>query len=91
MCIVQCAKGKEGGFWEDLGSIRGLWSDLWCVGGDFNMIRFPGERSRGGGLSATMRRFSKVLHDFQEGPFTWRGGLNNQFQSRLDQCLVTNN
>ena len=55
------------------------------------MIRFPRERSRGGALSATMRRFSKVLEDFQGGPFTWRGGLNNQSQSKLDQCLVTNN
>ncbi|KAL6343239.1 hypothetical protein AAG906_021150 [Vitis piasezkii] len=33
-------------FWEKLGSIRGLWSDPWCVGGDFNMIRFLEERSR---------------------------------------------
>ncbi|RVW99754.1 hypothetical protein CK203_029301 [Vitis vinifera] len=33
-------------FWEKLGSIRGLWSDPWCVGWDFNMIRFPEEHSR---------------------------------------------
>ena len=25
------------------------------------------------------------------GPFTWRGGLNNQAQSRLDLFLVTDN
>ena len=22
-------------FWEELGAIRGLWSDPWCIGGDF--------------------------------------------------------
>ena len=78
-----CRRERED-FWEELGAIRGLWSNPWCVGGDFNMIRFTGERSSGGGLSSTMRRFSKVLEDLelrdiplQGVPFTWRSGLNN--------------
>ena len=29
------------------------------------MIKFPRERSRGGGLSSTMRRFSEVLEDLE--------------------------
>ena len=43
-----------------------------------------------------MRRFTEVVEDLglrdyplQGGPFTWRGGLNNQSQSRLDRFLVT--
>ena len=66
--------------------------------GDFNLVRFPKERSRGGGLTASMRRFLEVLKDLElkdfplmGGPFTWRGGLNNQVQSRLDRFLVTDN
>ena len=35
-------------FCSQLRSVRGLWSDPWCVVDDFNMIRFPSERSRGG-------------------------------------------
>ena len=31
-------------FWDELGAIRGLWDDPWCVGGDFNSVRFPEER-----------------------------------------------
>ena len=50
-------------FWEELGAICGLWSDPWYIGEDFNMIRFPNERRRGGKLSPSMQRFSKVIDD----------------------------
>ncbi|RVW90110.1 Transposon TX1 uncharacterized 149 kDa protein [Vitis vinifera] len=83
-------------FWEEMGTIRGLWQDPWCVGGDFNVIRLLGERNRISRLSAAMRRFSEVIDDLelrdfplQGGSFTWRGGLNNQTQSRLDRFLVS--
>ena len=55
------------------------------MGGDFNLVRFPEERNKGGGLIASMRRFSEVIEDLElrdfpltGGPFTWEGGLNNQ-------------
>ncbi|RVX09328.1 hypothetical protein CK203_015354 [Vitis vinifera] len=38
-------------FLSELGAIKGLWNEPWCVTGDFNMIRCPFERSRGGRLS----------------------------------------
>ena len=54
------------------------------MGGDFNLVRFLEEHSRGGGLTASMRRFSEVVEDLElrdfplmGGLFTWRGGLNN--------------
>ena len=82
--------------WEELGSIKGLWDGPWCVGGDFNEILFPNERSRGGRLSNSMRRFFDILNDLdlrdlplQGGPYTWRGGLNGSSMSRLDRFLVT--
>ena len=82
-------------FWEELGAIRRLWNDPWCIGGDFNMIRFLNERRRRGRVSSSMRRFSKVINDldlrdfpFQGGLYTWSGGLNNQTMSRLDHFLV---
>ena len=83
-------------FWEELGSVKGLWDGPWCVGGDFNEILFPNERSRGGRLSNSMRRFSDVRNDLnlgdlplQGGLYTWRGGLNGSSMSHLDRFLVT--
>ena len=60
------------------------------------MIRFPGERKRGGRTSNSMRRFSEVIEDLslrdiplQGGPFTWRAGRNNCLMSRLDHFFVS--
>ena len=78
-------------FWEKLGALKGLWNGSWCVAGDFNVILSPEEHSRGGSLNSNMRRFSEVIEDLElkdlpmvGGPFTWTGGVNNQFFSRLD-------
>ena len=60
-------------FWEELGAIRGLWSDPWCIGGDFNMIRFPNESRRAGRLSSSMRRFSEVIDDLDLRVSLYRG------------------
>ena len=83
-------------FWDELGAMRGLWSDLWCIGGDFNVVRLLGEHFGAFKLSSTMRKFTKVSDDLQSrdlpllgGSFTWSGGLNNQAHSRLDCFLVS--
>lgn len=34
----------RGAFWVSLSNFIGQWAVPWCVGGDFNMIRFPHER-----------------------------------------------
>ena len=71
--------------WEEIGVIRGLWEEPWCLGGDFNTILYQSERSRNGRITSAMRRFAQIIDDLglvdlplQEGPFPWSGRLNNQ-------------
>ena len=63
-------------FWDELGTIRGLWQDPWCLGGDFNVIRLLGERNRISRLSSAMRRFSEIIDDLELRDFPLQGGLS---------------
>ena len=81
--------------WEELGAIRVLWREPWCIGGDFNVIRFSNERNREGRISRTMIRFSQIIDELelkdvplQGGTFTWREGPTNQRMARWDRFLV---
>ena len=67
--------------WEELVSVKGLWSRPWCIRGDFNVTISPSESNKGGNVTQAMRRFAEVIDDLgvrdmplHGGPFTWSGG-----------------
>ena len=82
--------------WGELGAIRGIWDDPWCLGGDFNVTLSLEERSNQGRLTSAMRRFAQVVDDLelldiplQGGVASWSGRRNNQAWAKLDRFLVT--
>jgi len=64
-----------------LAAIRGLWSDLWVIGGDFNVCRFEEEKLNCTRRSRAMMGFSNTIQDLelidpplQGAQFNWSGG-----------------
>ena len=60
--------------WEEIGAIRGLWEEPWCLGGDFNTILYQSERSRHGRITSAMRRFAQIIDDLGLVDFPLQGG-----------------
>ncbi|KAK9939072.1 hypothetical protein M0R45_015781 [Rubus argutus] len=65
-------------FWQELAGLYGLCEPRWCVGGDFNVVRFPSEKSNGGRMTRSMRSFNSFLQDtlmrdpnLLNAEFTW--------------------
>ncbi|KAG5540961.1 hypothetical protein RHGRI_020999 [Rhododendron griersonianum] len=66
--------------WEELSAVAFRWDAPWCVGGDFNVVRFPHERWVCNSISRKMRRFSDLIGELEliDPPlsgsnFTWFG------------------
>lgn len=91
-----CSDGDRRLLWEDLLAVKDRWDGPWCIGGDFNVVRFPHERSSSRVYSQAMVEFNDFINTAElvdlpltGGDFTWfRGGDGNQ-HSRIDSFLVS--
>ena len=79
--------------WEELTGLISWWDLPWCLGGDFNIIRFPSECLRAASFSRAMHGFSDFvsLHGLMDihmegGLYTWS---NTSSASRLDRFLFS--
>jgi exonuclease III len=85
--------GERRVLWNEMTGLMSWWDRPWCFGGDFNVVRFPSERSGVGAFSAAMEEFSEFIHGqslvdipLQGGQFTWS---NNQVWSKIDRFLLS--
>lgn len=83
-------------FWEELAALFGLCEGNWCVGGDFNVVRQPEERSTGASMNASMVRFNEVINEMglMDPPlvnyaFKWTNLRDNPVASKIDRFLFT--
>jgi len=81
---------------EELSCFMSSWDITWCLGGDFNVIRFPSERFTDGRSSWAMREFSSfidscnVVDPLLEGArFTWSSHEEVSVLSRIDRFLFS--
>uniref|UniRef100_A0A2N9G4U0 Reverse transcriptase domain-containing protein n=1 Tax=Fagus sylvatica TaxID=28930 RepID=A0A2N9G4U0_FAGSY len=88
--------GERGFFWDELAGINSWWGVPWCVGGDFNVVRFLSERSRAASFSPAMVGFSDFISNLglldpplEGGSFTWSNNRGNPSMSRIDRFLFT--
>jgi exonuclease III len=79
--------------WEELAGLATWWEVLWCVRGDFNIVRYPTERVGSEGISPSMTEFSDFIFSLglldspmEGGIFTWS---NSRSRSRLDRFLCS--
>ncbi|XP_070020674.1 uncharacterized protein [Nicotiana sylvestris] len=88
------AERKE--LWHELGAVRGIWTEQWVVGGDFNVCRFENERLNCIRRSKAMRSFSDIIMDLQlldlplqGAQYTWARGEDCLQASRIDRFLIS--
>ena len=55
---------RDGRFlWEELFGLNSWWNVPWCVGGDFNVVRFPFKHFGSTSFTAAMREFSNFISE----------------------------
>ncbi|RVW16209.1 Transposon TX1 uncharacterized 149 kDa protein [Vitis vinifera] len=84
-------------FWVELFDIYGLTYPLWCVGGDFNVIRGSSEKMGGSSLTPSMRDFDSFISEcelldppLRNASFTWSNIQESPVCKRLDRFLYSN-
>jgi hypothetical protein len=79
-----------------VGRLMSVWENPWCIGVDFNIVRFPSERSSDSNYSTAMMEFSDFIAEqglvdilLVGGQFTWSNNQEDEIWSRIDRFLIS--
>lgn len=88
--------GQREMLWRELDDIRSRWNGPLCIGGDWNIIRFPSEKLGCSRISSDMVSFSDWVnkHSLVDLPlggamFTWSNHQTSPALSHLDVFLIS--
>lgn len=83
-------------FWKELAGLFGLYNPNWCIGRDFNVIRFLSEKSNRGRVTRSTRDINCFIREtslkdptLQGADFTWSNCRVNLVYCRLDRFLYS--
>jgi hypothetical protein len=86
----------RGLMWDELSGIHSWWDVSWCLGGDFNVVRFPSERVGSNHFSPAMYDFSDFISTnglinilLSRGIFAWSNNREVSSRSLIDRFLFT--
>ena len=87
---------KRSEFWDELAGLSEICGPRWCVGGDFNVVRFTHEKFPQGRAKRGMRCFEAFIQEselwdinFAKGKFTWSNFRETlQKASSIDSCFL---
>jgi hypothetical protein len=82
--------------WEELAGLQSWWEVPWCIGGDFNVVRFPNEKTGMSSFNYAMHEFSDFISKcglmdipMEGGLFTWSNNRETAASSRIDRFLFS--
>ncbi|KAL5583298.1 hypothetical protein UlMin_015740 [Ulmus minor] len=83
-------------FWEELYGLHTICGPKWCLGGDFNVVRFCHEKYPLGRRTRSVRQFDELIRELalkdlalHNASFTWSNFRETPVKCRLDRFLFT--
>jgi hypothetical protein len=87
---------ERGLLWEELAGLLSWWDAPCCIGGDFNVVRFPSEKSGLVSFNFAMHEFNDFISEcglldipLEGGLFTWSNNRDVPVMSRIDRFLFS--